>query len=84
MRDTERGGERERERQRHRRKEKQAPCRDPDVGLSPGTPGLCPGQKERCSAVECLGLSHPGVPQCRIFKDEIPKSTLETRKFIIA
>ena len=29
----------ERERQRHRRREKQAPCREPDVGLDPGTPG---------------------------------------------
>ena len=25
--------ERERERQRHRRREKQAPCREPDMGL---------------------------------------------------
>ena len=31
--------ERKRERQRHRRREKQAPCREPDVGLDPGTPG---------------------------------------------
>ena len=31
--------ERERERQRHRQREKQAPCRDPDVGLDPGFPG---------------------------------------------
>ena len=29
----------ERERQRHRQKEKQAPCRDPDVGLDPRSPG---------------------------------------------
>ena len=29
----------ERERQRHRRREKQAPCREPDVGLNSGTPG---------------------------------------------
>ena len=33
MRDT------ERERQRHRQREKQAPCREPDVGLDPRTPG---------------------------------------------
>ena len=32
--------ERERERQRHRQREKQAPCREPDAGLDPGTPGL--------------------------------------------
>ena len=34
MRDT------ERERQRHRQREKQAPCREPDVGLDPRSPGL--------------------------------------------
>ena len=35
--------ERERERQSHRRREKQAPCREPDVGLDPGSPGSgCP------------------------------------------
>ena len=37
--------ERESERQRHRRREKLAPCREPDVGLDPGTPGLRPGPK---------------------------------------
>ena len=30
-----------REWQRHRQREKQAPCREPDVGLDPGTPGSC-------------------------------------------
>ena len=29
----------ERERQRHRQREKQAPCREADVGLDPGSPG---------------------------------------------
>ena len=38
MRNTER---RERERQR----EKQATCREPDVGLDPGSPGSRPGLK---------------------------------------
>ena len=28
-----------------RQREKQAPCRDPDVGLDPGIPGSCPGLK---------------------------------------
>ena len=28
-----------RERQRHRQREKQAPHREPDVGLDPGSPG---------------------------------------------
>ena len=37
MRDT----HRERERQR----EKEAPCREPDMGLNPGSPGSCPGVK---------------------------------------
>ena len=37
--------ERERERQKHRQREKQAPCREPDVGLDPGSPGSCPGLK---------------------------------------
>ena len=49
--------ERERERQRHRRREKQAPCREPDVGLNPGTPGLHPGPK-----ADAKPLSHPGIP----------------------
>ena len=35
MRDT------QRESQRHRQKEKQALCREPDVGLDPGTMGSC-------------------------------------------
>ena len=34
-----------RERQRHRQREKQAPHRDPNVGLNPWTLGLCPEQK---------------------------------------
>ena len=37
--------ERERERQRHRQREKQAPCREADVGLDPGSPGPCPEPK---------------------------------------
>ena len=34
-----------RERQRHRQREKKASCREPDVGLDPGSPGSCPGRK---------------------------------------
>ena len=52
MRDTER-------RQRHRQREKQAPCREPVVGLDPGTPGSCPEPKAD---------AHPGVPQLNILK----------------
>ena len=53
MRDTQRE-----ERQRHRQKEKQAPCREPDVGLDPETPG---SQSEPKADVQ--PLSHPGVPR---------------------
>ena len=43
MRDTE--GEGERVQQRHRQREKQAPCKESDVGLDPGSPGSGPGLK---------------------------------------
>ena len=36
---------RERERQRHSQREKQAPCRESDMGLDPGSPGSHPGLK---------------------------------------
>ena len=35
----------ERERCRDRQREKWVPCRDPDVGLDPKTPGSHPGPK---------------------------------------
>ena len=50
MRDT------EKERQRPRQREKQAPCREPDVGFEPGTPGSRPGPK-----AGAIPLGHPGV-----------------------
>ena len=37
--------QRDRERQRHRQREKQTLCREPDVGLNPGSPGSCPRPK---------------------------------------
>ena len=46
----------ERERQRHRQREKQAPCREPDVGLDPRTPGSCLGPEAGAKP-----LSHPGI-----------------------
>ena len=52
MRDT------ERERQRHRQREKQAPCREPKVGLDPGSPGSHPRLKAtltRCTTGAALG-----------------------------
>ena len=42
MRDAKRGGT---ERQRHRQREKQAPRREPDVGLDPESPGSHRGLK---------------------------------------
>ena len=36
--------QRQRERKRHRQR-KEAPCREPDVRLDPGTPGSCPWRK---------------------------------------
>ena len=56
MRDTER--ERERERQRHRQREKQDPCREPKVGLDPGSPGSRPELKAGAKP-----LGHPGIPK---------------------
>ena len=50
MRDT------EKERQRHRQRKKQAPCREPDAGLNPRTPGSHPELKANAQL-----LSHPGI-----------------------
>ena len=49
--------DRERERPRHRQREKKTPCREPDVGLGPETPGSCPELK-----ADTKPLSHPGIP----------------------
>ena len=46
----------ERERQRRSQREKQAPCREPNVGLDPKTPGSCPELKANAQP-----LSHPGI-----------------------
>ena len=37
--------DRERKRQRHSQREKQVPCREPDMGLDPRSPGSDPGLK---------------------------------------
>ena len=50
-----------REKQRRRQKEKQAPCREPNVGLNPGTLGSHPEPKADAQA-----LSHPGVPHVQV------------------
>ena len=49
--------ERHRERQRHRQREKQGPCREPDAGLDPRTPGSRLEPK-----ADAQLLSHPGIP----------------------
>ena len=41
MKDT----QRKTHRQRHRQREKQAPCKEPDAGLDPESPGSGPGLK---------------------------------------
>ena len=55
--------EREGERQRHRRREKQAPCREPDAGLDPRTPGSRPGLMAGAKP-----LSYPGIPSIFVLK----------------
>ena len=49
---------RDTERQKHRQREKQAPCKEPNVGLNPGTPGSHPEPK-----ADTQPLSHPDVPK---------------------
>ena len=60
MRDT------QRERQRHRPREKQAPCRGPDVGFDPWSPGSHPGPKAGAQP-----LRHPGIPNPTILLKKI-------------
>ena len=45
------------ERGRDRQREKPAPCREPDMGLDPGSPGSRPGLKAALNP-----LSHQGCP----------------------
>ena len=53
----------ESERQRHRQREKQAPCREPDGGLDPGSQGSHPEPK-----ADAQPLSHPGIPRIPDFR----------------
>lgn len=71
MRDTDR--EREAETQTE---EKQAPCRKPDVGLDPGTPGSHPGPKAGAKP-----LSHPGIP-CSCINDSLYLSCKYLEKYL--
>ena len=44
-----------RERERHRQRERQAPCREPDVGLDPRSPGSGPGPKMALNHIAAQG-----------------------------
>ena len=68
----EREREKERERQRHRQREKQAPRREPDVGLNPRTPGSRPKLK-----ADAQPLSHPGAPIKCLFCLKYPDTAQE-------
>ena len=46
----------------HTQREKQAPCREPDVELDPGTLGSHPGLKAGAKP-----LSHPGCPEILLY-----------------
>ena len=61
MRDTKREGQRE----------KQAPCREPDVGLNPRTPGSHPGLN---AALNCWAT---GAAHTIILKRRIPRKELQ-------
>ena len=67
--ERERLRERERERQRHRQREKHAPCREPSVGLHPGSPGSCPGLKA------VLNAEPPGLTGRWFFNKEFEAVT---------
>ena len=49
---------------RERQREKRAPCREPDAGLDPRTPGSAPGPKAGAKL-----LSHPGIPVSQFYRD---------------
>ena len=50
------------ERETHRQRGKQAPCREPNVGLDPGSPVSLPGLKA------ALNPEPPGLPYSNHFK----------------
>ena len=62
------------QRQRYRQRERQAPCRKPDLGLDPGTPGSCPGPR-----ADAPPWSHPGGPSPQQSNEGSAKGT--TRVF---
>ena len=60
----------QRKRQRYKQREKQAPCREPDMGLNPRSPRSPPGPKAGAKP-----LSHPGCPDPLVFVIKIISST---------
>ena len=52
--------ERERGRDTGKGRSRLPPCREPDAGLDPRTPGLYPGPKAGAKP-----LSHPGIPNLK-------------------
>ena len=50
------------EREAETQREKQAPCKEPNMGLVPGTPGSHPGLNAGTKP-----LSHPGIPWLGLF-----------------
>ena len=70
---------REREWQRHRQREKQAPYREPDVGLDPWSPGSGPGLKAGAQP-----LRHPGSPTVIILNKLLSvRSTKNEKKYFV-
>ena len=67
-----------RDTERERRRQKQAPCREPDAGLDPGTPGSCPELK-----ADAKRLSHPGVPTQGYSENAASLSTAFSNYFLL-
>ena len=58
-----------RDTEKERLREKQAPCREPDVGLHPGSPGSRPGRKAALnpSATQAAGIIITNSSQASCF-----------------
>ena len=72
--------ETQRESLRHRPREKQAPCREPDARLDPGTPGSWPEPK-----ADAQSLSHPGAPGKELFgwRNEINRGMVAEQMVLV-
>ena len=65
-------------REREKQREKQAPCRELDVGLDPGTPGSGPGPK-----AATIPLSHPGIPLTYFFVCHLISMCIKSPKKLV-